>query len=156
MRVQVALYLKFLLKKIRIGYVLKSADVGTLFSRRNSENSSLTHAHTHAHPHPPTHTHAHPPVPIHTHPRRPASTHAHPPVHTCTHPHTPHTYPLMPADALNLINHMKLHVQVALTLCGFTLCVSHFVRGLQILQKISHCAIFSHFPHFVLIFMLYF
>ena len=27
-------------KKIRIGYVLKSADVGTLFSRRNSENSS--------------------------------------------------------------------------------------------------------------------
>ena len=26
------------LKKIRIGYVLKSADVGTLFSRRNSEN----------------------------------------------------------------------------------------------------------------------
>ena len=24
--------------------------------------------------------------------------------------HTPHTYTLMPADALNLINHMKLHV----------------------------------------------
>ena len=30
--------------------------------------------------------------------------------HTCTHPHTPHTYPLMPADTLNLINRMKLHV----------------------------------------------
>ena len=64
----------FVMKKIRIGYVLKSADVGTLFSRRNSENSSHTHA------------------------------------ITCKHPHTPHTYPLMPADALNLINHMKLHV----------------------------------------------
>ena len=46
-------------------------------------------------------------------------THALPftPVHTSTHPctpmlysHTPHTYPLMPADALDLINHMKLHV----------------------------------------------
>ena len=29
-------------EKIRIGYVLKSADVGTLFSRWNSENSSHT------------------------------------------------------------------------------------------------------------------
>ena len=58
-------------KKIHIGYVL---NLGTLFSRRNSENSSHTLA------------------------------------HTCAHPHTPHTYPLMPADALNLINHMKLHV----------------------------------------------
>ena len=60
--------------KIHIGYILKSADVRTLVSRRNSENSSHTHA------------------------------------ITCKHPHTPHTYPLMPADALNLINHMKLHV----------------------------------------------
>ena len=32
------------MKKIRIGNVLKSADVGTLFSRRNSENTSHTHA----------------------------------------------------------------------------------------------------------------
>ena len=62
------------MEKIRIGYVLKSADVGTLFSRRNSENSSHTHA------------------------------------ITCKHPRTPHTYPLMPADALNLINHIELHV----------------------------------------------
>ena len=61
-------------KKIRIGYVLKSADVGTLFSRRNSENSSHTLA------------------------------------HTCTHPRTPTHTPHIPADALNLINHMKLHV----------------------------------------------
>ena len=30
-------------KKICIGYVLKSADVGTLFSSRYSENSSPTH-----------------------------------------------------------------------------------------------------------------
>ena len=34
----------------------------------------------------------------------------HTPALTRTHPHTPHKYPLMPADALNLINHMKLHV----------------------------------------------
>ena len=65
-------------KKIRIGYVLKSADVGTLFSSWYSENSS--HAHTRRHPHtftntcahPPTlctpaHTHAHPCIPAHTH-----------------------------------------------------------------------------------------
>ena len=73
--------------KIRIGYVLKSADVGTLFTGRNSENSSNTHAHTTAYPCTPTHTYAHPHTPAHT-------------------PHTPHT----PADALNLIIHMKLHV----------------------------------------------
>ena len=42
--------------KIRIGYVLKSADVGTLFSRRNSENSSHTLVHTRTHPRTPTHT----------------------------------------------------------------------------------------------------
>ena len=42
----------------------------------------------------------------------PAHTRAHPhtPAHTRAYPRTPHTYPLMPADALNLINHMKLHV----------------------------------------------
>ena len=43
--------------KIGIGYILKSADVGTLFSGRNSENSSHklpTPAYTH--PHPPAHT----------------------------------------------------------------------------------------------------
>ena len=44
-------------------------------------------AHTRTHPHTPAHTRAYPRT-----------------------PHTPHTYPLMPADALNLINHMKLHV----------------------------------------------
>ena len=46
-------------QKIRIGYVLKSADVGTLFSRRNSENSSNTTAHTRLHPPTPAHTHPH-------------------------------------------------------------------------------------------------
>ena len=30
--------------------------------------------------------------------------------HTLAHPHTLHTYPLMPANALNLIICMKLHV----------------------------------------------
>ena len=34
----------------------------------------------------------------------------HTPTHTRAYSHTPQTYPLMPADALNLINHMKLHV----------------------------------------------
>ena len=62
--------------KIRIGYVLKSADVRTLVSSRYSENSSNTYPHT--------------------------------PVHTCTLPRTP--TPHIPAHALNLINHMKLHV----------------------------------------------
>ena len=46
-----------------------------------------------------------------THMRTPVNIHAHPCTlaHTHAHPHTPHTYPLMPADALNLINHTKLH-----------------------------------------------
>ena len=90
-------------KKIRIGYVLKSADVGTLFSRRNSENSSHTHVYTHAYPrthqctpahtcvlpHIPTHTRPHPRTRAHS--RIPAHTHAHlcTPAHTRAHPHTP-------------------------------------------------------------------
>ena len=100
--------------KIRIGYVLKSADVGTLFFGRNSENSSHTHAHIHAYPHTPVHTHAHQRTPMHTSaiPPTPADTLAHPhtPIYTNAQSHTPHTYPLMPADNLNLINHIKLHV----------------------------------------------
>ena len=117
-------------KKIRIGYVLKSADVGTLFSRRISENSLKihpTHMHTPMHirappfcPLPPTPMHtyapppAHPRTPIHTREHLPTPVHTHPHLHTPGHTHaqpcSPHTYPLMPADALNLINHMKLHV----------------------------------------------
>ena len=81
-------------EKIRIGYVLKSADVGTLFSRKNSENSSHTYAHTRAYPRTPVHTHAYP----------------HTPAHTCAHLHTPAHTQHIPTDALNLINHMKLHV----------------------------------------------
>ena len=61
-------------EKICIGYVLKSADVGTLFSGRNSENSSNTHAQTSAYPCTPAHTHPYPCKPAHTciHPRTPA------------------------------------------------------------------------------------
>ena len=95
----------FVMKKIRIGYVLKSADVRTLFSRRNSENS-LTPTHTCAltktcsNPRTPMHTCAHMHTPIHAraYPRTSA--------HTCTLEHAPHKH----THALNLINHMKLHV----------------------------------------------
>ena len=76
-------------RKIRIGYVLKSADVRTLFSGRNSENSSNTHAHTSAYPCTPTHTHASPRTPSHT------QAHLDTPAHTCAPAHTPH----IPADA---------------------------------------------------------
>ena len=89
-----------------MGYILKSSDVGTLFSGRNSENSSHTHLHTHAHPptsahtrpypqtptricpHPPR-TSPHPPIPMHTWACC-THTHAHPltPAHTCAHPHS--------------------------------------------------------------------
>ena len=67
-----------------MGYILKSSDVGTLFSGRNSENSSHTHVHTHAYPCTPD--------------------------HTCVHPHSLAHTPHIPTDALNLTNHMKLHV----------------------------------------------
>ena len=90
------------IRKIRIGYVLKSADVLTLDSRR----------HTHAHlriPHTPARTSTHPLTPAHAHvhvclhPHPPTyhgstymNVHLHTHVHTHAHPHAPHTYPLMP------------------------------------------------------------
>ena len=130
-------------KKICIGYVLKSADVLTLVSRRYSENSSNTHTcrhlctssdfhthpctpahtpHTRTHKHTPTHTCIHPCTCMHNHihPRTciytcthlctPVHTYAHlcTHVHTSAHPHTPANTTHIPADALNLINHMKL------------------------------------------------
>ena len=87
-------------KKIRIGYVLKSADVGTLFSSRYSENSSHTHSQT------PTHFYTHLRTPVHTCAHlstlyTPAHTRAHlcipthihvclpTPEHTHAHPHAP-------------------------------------------------------------------
>ena len=96
-------------KKIHIGYILRSADVGTLFSGRNSENSShirmrtqvqiyaqsRTPAHSLPHPYPPT---KHPCIPAHTqvHPRTLVHTCTHPctPVHTCAHQgtHPTHTH----------------------------------------------------------------
>ena len=67
-----------------------------------------TPAHTHQ---TPMHTRTQPSTPAHTcaHPRTPAYTQVHPrtPKHTRAHPHTSLTYPLMPADALNLINQMN-------------------------------------------------
>ena len=76
-------------KKIRIGYVqLKSADVRTLFSGRNSENS-LTPVHTRAHQCTPTHSRIHTHLPTQAHTcknlHKPARTHAH--LQTCTYPH---------------------------------------------------------------------
>ena len=59
-------------KKIRIGYVLKSADVRTQVSSRYSENSSHTHPCTSEH--------------THTHPRTFAYTCTHPHTHTCSFP----------------------------------------------------------------------
>ena len=77
-----------------------------------------TPAHSLPHLHPPTehlciptHTRVHPRTLVHTcaHPGTPANTRTHlrTPVYTQAHPHTSHTYPLMPADALNLINQMN-------------------------------------------------
>ena len=112
-------------KKIRIGYVLKSADVGTLFSSRHSESSSQ--AHTRRHPHTFTnncahqctlvHTNAHPPTlltPAHTHtqPSIPTHTHTYPrtPKHTRAHPRTPavvvELIVVVIVDEFELINHM--------------------------------------------------
>ena len=110
-----------LIEKICMGYIFKSTEVRTLVCNRFSEYSSHTHqrilAHTHAHPRTPAHNRTHPCTPAHTrkHLCTPVNTqaHLHTPAHTRAHPchsHTPHTYPLMPADALNLIIHMKLHV----------------------------------------------
>ena len=79
------------MKKICIGYVLKSADVGTLFSSRHSENSSQ--AHTRRHPHTLTHTCAHQCTLVHTNAHSPALL---TPAHTHTQPSIPthkHTYP---------------------------------------------------------------
>ena len=56
------------------------------------------------HMHTPMHIHTHPPTTTHTRAQSRTAT------HTRTHTRTPHTYPLMPADALNVINHMKLRV----------------------------------------------
>ena len=106
--------------KICIGYILKSADVGTLFSSRYSENSS--HEHTRRHPHNFTHTCAHQCTPMHT---RPYCAPLHIPTQTLACRRT-HTYPRTPAhtrphlrtpavvvelivvvvDEFELINHM--------------------------------------------------
>ena len=75
-------------EKIRIGYILNSADVKTQVSSQYSENSS------HTHPHIPAHTHAYPFIPAY-----PCT-----PTHTLTH------MPHISTHALNLINHMKILV----------------------------------------------
>ena len=91
---------------------------------------TLAHtAHTRRHKHPPTHTRTHPCTCMYTHIHSPTymyvhCTHMCTPAHTCARPRTlahTHTHqrysctpgtpahtPHIPADALNLINHMKL------------------------------------------------
>ena len=89
--------------KIRIGYVLKSADVGTLFASRYSENSS--HTPTRRHPH--TSAHLCTPMPTRPHLRIPTHTLAYP--HTHTYPHTPAVVVeliVVVVDEFELINHM--------------------------------------------------
>ena len=85
-------------EKIRIGNVLKSTDIGTLFSRRNSENHP-THMcipmHIHTYPCISTHTSAHPCTPAHTRP------------HLCTPAHT-HKLPTLQA-AINIKLKLGLH-----------------------------------------------
>ena len=108
--------------KIRIGYVLKSADVRTQVSSRYSENSSHTYPCTSAHPHAQPCTSAH----TRTHPCTPAHICAHPCIpaqscvpqftfeqtHTRTHPCTPEKTSHIPAAAhgLNLINSYQIRV----------------------------------------------
>ena len=95
-------------KKIRIGYVLKSACMRTRVQIYAHPCTIVHTPHTHAHPHPPT---EHPCTPAHTraHLRTLVHTRAHPgtPAHTRAHPHTPAHIPHIPADALNLINQMN-------------------------------------------------
>ena len=80
-------------KKIHIGYVLKSQDVRTQVSGRNSENSSHTHVHTRAYPHTPMYTSTNPSVQSYTHTllRIPAHFHVYmdTPVHTQIYQRTP-------------------------------------------------------------------
>ena len=92
-----------LIKKNRLRYVLKSADVRILVSSRYSKDSSHTHTHTYfcvllctsvytlALPHISAQTQANPHTPTH--------------LHTSIHTHTP---PCIPAHAFNLINHMNI------------------------------------------------
>ena len=113
-------------KKIRIGYILKSAEVRTLVSRRYSENSSRTNlckmtstrihlnilTYTCALPHTPKYTHAYQSTPLHT------FAHQHPPAHTHTNPHIPVHTPHRTTHAHNLINHMILYINKPNTKTG--------------------------------------
>ena len=114
--------------KICIGYVLKSADIGTLFSNRYcilKIHPTHTLADTHALLHTPAHTSVRLRTPVHTaHPCAytciPTNIHVHPllpePKHTHTHPHAPTRTPRAPVvvvevivvvvDEFELINHM--------------------------------------------------
>ena len=71
-----------------------------------------TQAHTHSHLHTPMYMYAqpHPPTYMYIYLHTPVHTYAHlcTHVHTSAHPHTPANTTHIPADALNLINHMKL------------------------------------------------
>ena len=109
------------IRKIRIGYILKSADVLSLSLQKifwkfiqHTDSQTLVHfrrlpptpIHTCAyctHPHTPMYVYVHPHPPTYmyvncTHMCTPAHTRTHPrtPTHTRTHLHIPYTYPLMP------------------------------------------------------------
>ena len=80
-------------------------------SQPHTQEHICAHTHTPA----PTHTTHRPAHTSTTHLRKPAYIHAylHMPKHACAYPPHPHTHPHTPhilTHALNLINHMKLHV----------------------------------------------
>ena len=95
--------------KICIGYVLKSADIGTLFSNRYCI-LKIHPTHPRRHPRTFTHTCTYSGTLAHT-PKHPCA-YLYIPAHTCAYPRTPahaHAHlrtPHIPADVLNLINYM--------------------------------------------------
>ena len=86
-----------------MAYVSKSSDARTIFSRRRPE---YTHEQSCTHPCIPGRT------PTHKLSMSPAHTCAHlrTNAHTCTHPGIPAHTPQIPADTINLINHVKLYI----------------------------------------------
>ena len=100
------------LNKICIGYVLKSADVLTLVSRRYSENSSNTHTRRHSCTSSDFHTQSC--TPAHTPHTR---THKHTPTHTCIHPCTCMHNHIHPRTCIYTCTHLCTPVHTCANLC---------------------------------------